>query len=110
MSRAVIEGPLLTLFSSSKEGDRSKIGKYGIGFVSVFALEPEVVEVRTCTGAEAWLIRLFGDHSWELAEDKTAPRRGSTVTLVQPMSVEAFSKHVALGSAALERWFGAPAP
>lgn len=104
MSRAIIEGPLLTLFSSSKEGDRSKIGKYGIGFVSVFALEPEVVEVRTCTGAEAWLIRLFGDHSWELAEDKTAPRRGSTVTLVQPMSVEAFSKHVALGSAALERW------
>src|SRR4051812_3835004 len=41
MSRQIIEGPLLTLFSSSKDNDTSKIGKYGVGFVSVFALEPE---------------------------------------------------------------------
>jgi hypothetical protein len=46
MSREVIEGPLLTLFSSSKEGDDDTIGKYGVGFVSVFALTPERVEVR----------------------------------------------------------------
>lgn len=104
MSRAVIEGPLLTLFSSSKEEDRSKIGKYGIGFVSVFALEPDVVEVRTKSGTEAWLLSLFGDHSWELAEDKTSPPRGTTVSLVQAMTVEAFTAHVAAGVAALEKW------
>jgi molecular chaperone HtpG len=104
MSRAIIEGPLLTLFSSSKEGDRAKIGKYGIGFVSVFALEPDVVEVRTTTPGEAWLLRLFGDHTWELAEDKSGAPRGTTVTLVQPMTVEAFTAHVAAGTAALHKW------
>jgi hypothetical protein len=29
MSLDVIQGPLLTLFESSKEGDTKKIGKYG---------------------------------------------------------------------------------
>ena len=104
MSRSVIEGPLLTLFSSSKEGDKAKIGKYGIGFVSVFALEPDVVEVRTATGSEAWLLRLFGDHTWELAEDKSRPPRGTTISLVQTMTVEAFTAHVTSGIAALQKW------
>lgn len=104
MSRAVIEGPLLTLFSSSKEADKAKIGKYGIGFVSVFALEPDVVEVRTCNGSEASLLRLFGDHSWELAEDKSGAPRGTTVSLVQSMTVEAFTAHVTAGIAALHKW------
>src|SRR6185503_21269278 len=34
MTLEVLEGPLLTLFSSTKEGDLSKIGKYGVGFIS----------------------------------------------------------------------------
>ena len=105
MSRDVIEGPLLTLFSSAKEGDKAKIGKYGIGFVSVFALDPHVVEVRTCAGAgEAWILRLFGDHSWELEEDKTSPPRGTTVTLLQPMTPDDFIAHFTVGVAALEKW------
>ena len=69
MTRAIVEGPLLTLFESSKESDSTKIGKYGIGFVSVFAIEPD--RASTCArGAanEAWVVRLFGDHSFELAD------------------------------------------
>ncbi|MBX3232306.1 MAG: ATP-binding protein [Labilithrix sp.] len=103
MTRATIEGPLLTLFSSSKEGDRSKIGKYGIGFVSVFALEPDHVEVRTRAGAEAWTVRLFGDHTWELSEDG-GRERGTTVMLVQRMEPEVFAAHVEAAERALRRW------
>lgn len=107
MPRAVIEGPLLTLFSSSKENDSAKIGKYGIGFVSVFALEPDVVEVRTFSVnagvSEGWLLRLFGDHTWELAPAGNAAT-GTTVTLVQPMTVEAFTAHVAAATKALTTW------
>ncbi len=38
---------LLNLFESSKYQDRSKIGKFGIGFVSLFAIDPELVVVET---------------------------------------------------------------
>lgn len=103
MTRATMEGPFLTLFSSSKEGDKSKIGKYGIGFVSVFALEPDVVEVQT-RNDESWLLKLFGDHTWELNRgDPNAPK-GTTVTLVQPMPVEGFQSHVTSATRALSKW------
>ena len=39
MDRATIEG-YLTLFRSTKEDDLTKIGKFGISFVSLFAMEP----------------------------------------------------------------------
>jgi len=105
MGRAVIEGPLLTLFSSSKEKDTTKIGKYGIGFVSVFAVEPEHVDVLTRTPTESWRVRLFGDHSYELsAVDRTAGV-GTTVTLVHSeMSAEDFGAHVERSLAALTKW------
>lgn len=104
MSRAIIEGPLLTLFESSKESDATKIGKYGIGFVSVFALAPERVEVRTRTAAESWLVRLFGDHSFELEEGTIRPGTGSEVTLVQTMTVEDFASHARLTKEGLFHW------
>lgn len=100
MSRATIEGPLLTLFESSKENDPSKIGKYGIGFVSVFAINPSVVEVATWQNGESWLLRLFADHSYELA---TAPPReghGTEVTLVSGFD----PNHESRAESALRRW------
>src|SRR5688500_16927376 len=45
MSREVIERALLVLFRSTKEGDPTKIGKFGVGFFSVFAVHPEAVIV-----------------------------------------------------------------
>ena len=45
-SREIIETKLTRLFSSQKDGDRTKIGKFGIGFVSVFAIGPDVVAAR----------------------------------------------------------------
>lgn len=107
MTRAIIEGPLLTLFQSSKESDTTKIGKYGVGFLSVFATKPERVEVRTrrAEPGEAWIVTLFPDHSFELAHDD-APLAGSgtIVTLVKPMEADAFEEHAAKAEASLTRW------
>src|SRR5688572_3868914 len=36
MRREIIDSRLTRLFSSAKEGDYTKIGRFGIGFVSVF--------------------------------------------------------------------------
>lgn len=104
MTRAIIEGPLLTLFQSSKESDSSKIGKYGIGFVSVFALKPDRVDVRTRREGEAWLVRLFADHSFELVTDVQRPGTGTEVTLLQTMTAEHFAVHAQQTHDALVRW------
>lgn len=103
MTRATIEGPLLTLFASSKESDETKIGKYGIGFVSVFATAPKCVEVLTRHESESWLLRLFGDHSFELRPGERNAR-GTTVTLVHTMTSEQLVAHGKRAAAALHHW------
>src|SRR5262245_53282464 len=40
MDQATIERGLLVLFRSTKDGDPTKIGKFGVGFFSVFAAGP----------------------------------------------------------------------
>ncbi len=104
MDRGIIEGPLLTLFNSSKEGDSSKIGKYGVGFVSVFAVDPETVEIDTWRAGECHRVRLFRDHRYEL--ERLAPRAGSgtTVSLHQTMEAPRFDDHRARLEGALLRW------
>lgn len=54
MTRRIIDTKLTQLFSSSKEDDLTKVGKFGIGFVSVFALEPNAVIVDTGRDGEYW--------------------------------------------------------
>lgn len=64
MSQEIIETKLTRLFSSGKDEDFTKIGRFGIGFVSVFALLPEVVCVDTGRAGEYWRVLFKG-------EDKT---------------------------------------
>ena len=40
MDEAVIDSQLTRMFSSTKEDDLTKIGKFGIGFTSIFAIHP----------------------------------------------------------------------
>jgi hypothetical protein len=98
MTPEVIQGPLLTLFESSKEGDTSKIGKYGVGFVSVFALEPDEVQVITWRDGGSWLVRLLKDHSYELTE--TGPREGSGTTVALVMGTGGAATNSAVTAAA----------
>ncbi|HXE72485.1 MAG TPA: ATP-binding protein, partial [Candidatus Nitrosotenuis sp.] len=61
MNREIIDTQLTRLFSSSKEGDLTKIGKFGIGFVSIFAIEPEYVAVDTGRDGEYWRVLFLPD-------------------------------------------------
>lgn len=100
MTREIIEGPLLTLFNSAKDEQEGKIGKYGIGFVSVFAVGPAEVIVETWRAEGSWQLTLLPDHSYELATGKARAGSGSVVTLVLPpdgdMTVHAERTHGAV--------------
>jgi len=104
MTPSTMENALLTLFSSSKEGDSTKIGKYGVGFVSVLALDPERVLVDTWRDGGAWRAVIQRDQSWVIEEAAARPGNGTTVTLESTMNAEAFDAHVESARASLSRW------
>ncbi|PRP95157.1 sacsin N-terminal ATP-binding-like domain-containing protein [Enhygromyxa salina] len=56
MNREIIDTRLTRLFSSTKDGDMTKIGKFGIGFVSVFAIQPAAVSIDTSRDGEHWRV------------------------------------------------------
>ncbi len=104
MSREVIEEELLVLFRSGKEDREDAIGKFGVGFVSVLAMSPELVEVRTATGdGVGHVVHLRSDQSWELFEVQGS-ESGTTVTLHVPMASEAYGKLIVDSEVALVRW------
>lgn len=65
MNRQIIDNQLTRLFASSKEDDLTKIGKFGIGFVSVFAIGPDMVLVDTGRAGEYWRIVFDGTTKFE---------------------------------------------
>ena len=73
MNEAIIDQQLTRLFASSKDGDLTKIGKFGIGFVSIFAPDPRAVLLHTGRGGEAWEVLFHPDRSF------TKTRLGSPV-------------------------------
>ncbi len=85
MTREIIDTRLTRLFSSAKEGDYTKIGRFGIGFVSVFALDPELVCVDTGRAGEWWRVVFRRDRSFERIR-LTSPVEGTTVRLYKPAS------------------------
>ncbi|MHC4829723.1 MAG: ATP-binding protein, partial [Planctomycetota bacterium] len=82
MDEAIIEGELTRLFSTGKAGDRTTAGGFGIGFVSVFAWEPEVVLLQTGRGGEAWELVFRGDRSFDKYRIEQ-PLEGTTVHLLR---------------------------
>lgn len=66
MDREIIETKLTRLFASSKDGDATKIGKFGVGFSSTFAIRPEAVVVDTARGNERWRVVFSPDGTWKL--------------------------------------------
>jgi molecular chaperone HtpG len=104
MTPAVMEGSLLTLFSSSKEGDTSKIGKYGVGFVSVLALEPLEVTVESWCTEGAWRLRLNPDQQYAIEEMDRRAASGTAVSLLFEMDSTSFDDHASHCRHSLERW------
>lgn len=80
MDEAIIDQELTRLFASGKGGDRTMAGGFGIGFVSVFAWEPEAVLVHTGRGGEAWELVFHADRSFEKVP-LDEPVEGTTVRL-----------------------------
>jgi hypothetical protein len=80
MDEPIIDEQLTSLFSSNKEDDLTKIGKFGIGFTSVFALEPEAVLVRTGRHGEYWELLFHADRSFDKVR-LDQPVTGTSVTV-----------------------------
>jgi hypothetical protein len=85
MDRQIIDTRLTRLFSSSKDGDYTKIGRFGIGFVSVFALDPEVVCLDTGCNGEYWRVLFRKDRSFERIVLDT-PIEGTTIRIYKRAS------------------------
>lgn len=87
MDERIVDEQLTRMFASTKEGDLTRIGKFGIGFTSVFAIGPAAVLVRTGRHGEAWELLFHADRSF----DKTRldrPVAGTQVTLFVRATVE----------------------
>jgi molecular chaperone HtpG len=103
MNRRIIDDYLLTKFRSSKENDLTKIGKYGIGFVSLFALTPDAVAVDTGRDGESWRVLFKKDRTYELLRS-SEPFEGTRITLHKRMDADAFDVFVQKSREAVQRW------
>lgn len=89
MNRTIIDTKLTQLFSSSKEDDLTKIGKFGIGFVSVFALNPEAVIVDTGRDGEYWRIFFKKDRTFDRIVLDT-PVEGTQIQIIKEAARQEF--------------------
>jgi molecular chaperone HtpG len=103
MSRRVIEEYLVTKFRSTKEGDLTKIGKFGIGFLSVFASSPELVVVETGRDGEDWRVLFHPDRTWELLK-APEPLEGTRVILHKEMTAPEYREFAQRSEDAVRRW------
>lgn len=80
MDEKIIDDQFTRLFASTKEEDLTKIGKFGIGFVSVFALKPKAILVQTGRGGEYWEVLFYEDRSFSKSK-LDVPVEGTQMTL-----------------------------
>jgi hypothetical protein len=103
MDETIINTQLTRLFSSAKENDLTKIGKFGIGFVSVFALRPKAVLIHTGRGGEYWEVLFHEDRTYAMTTIET-PVEGTQITLFIAGDWRRYAELVTGSRAALERW------
>jgi molecular chaperone HtpG len=103
MDKAIIEQKLVRLFASNKDGDLTKIGKFGIGFVSVFALDPVIVCVDTARAGERWRVLFHRDRTWTRAA-LDEPMEGTRVRLYLERDPAGFARLARDAEAAVRKW------
>lgn len=104
MSPKTVEDRLLILFASGKVGGTTTIGRYGVGFASVFALEPTQVWVHTTDGASLSDVEIRPDHSYDLVTRAGAPPSGTSVALSFEWTEAEFAQHEREIRASLTHW------
>jgi hypothetical protein len=105
MDRQIIDTQLTRLFSSSKDGDMTKIGKFGIGFVSVFAIEPDAVCVDTARAGEAWRVLFDRSRSFKRLRLDQA-MEGTTVRLIKNVARADYEAFVVRAKQVVRYWCG----
>lgn len=103
MDREIIDTRLTRLFSSAKDGDFTKIGRFGIGFVSVFAVAPEAVCVDTSRGGEHWRVLFEQDRSFtRIARD--FPVDGTEIRIYKHIDEAGYQDFVARAEETVRFW------
>lgn len=103
MNREIITKRLTRLFSSAKDGDMTKIGKFGIGFVSVFAIEPDAVCVDTSRDGENWRVLFDEDRAFKLLSVDT-PVDGTKIRIFKKIPEEEFPSFAKRAEQTLRYW------
>jgi Histidine kinase-, DNA gyrase B-, and HSP90-like ATPase len=103
MTREIIESKLTRLFSSSKDGDRTKIGKFGIGFVSVFAIEPEAISIDTSREGEHWRILFDEKRRFSLIR-RDEPVEGTKIAIYKRATKAEFEQFRARALEVVRYW------
>lgn len=103
MNRDVIENYLVTKFRSTKENDLTKIGKFGIGFVSIFSCAPDLITVDTSRDGESWRVLFKADTTWELLR-LDEPLEGTRITLHKELNAQEYDHFVLKSRESLSRW------
>jgi hypothetical protein len=103
MDRRIIDTKLTRLFSSSKDDDRTKIGRFGIGFVSVFALDPEVIRIDTSRSGEHWRVIFRPDRTFTRVA-REQPVDGTKIRIYKSASADGAREFAARARRAIEFW------
>lgn len=85
MDERIIDTQLTRMFSSTKEDDLTKIGKFGIGFTSIFAIRPDAVLLRTGRHGQNWELLFHADRTFDKVAVDT-PYSGTRITLFKRMA------------------------
>lgn len=103
MDEHIIDHQLTTLFASAKENDLTKIGKFGIGFVSVFALKPKGVLLHTGRAGEYWEVFFHEDRSFSKTQ-LDYPVEGTQITLFMEGDYRRYKEFVRDVRSTLKHW------
>ncbi len=103
MTERIIDDYLLTLFRSTKEDDLTKIGKFGVGFVSIFAMEPQLVLLETGQATESWRVLFHPDARFEKMR-MDEPQEGTRVCLYRQATQKEFEDVRRRGHETIRFW------
>lgn len=105
MNERTIDEQLTKLFSSTKEHDLTKIGKFGIGFVSIFAIQPECVVLDTGRDGRFWRV-VFPGTTQFLLYKLTYPVEGTTIRLFKRLPPVAWPEFLQRSEDTIRYWCG----
>ena len=103
MTERIIDDYLLTLFRSTKEDDLTKIGKFGVGFVSIFAMQPHLVLLETGQAGESWRVLFHPDARFEKMRMEF-PFEGTHICLHKQVTEKEFQRVRKAGQQTVRYW------